>query len=118
MSLKIRALDNNYDWTFGKGKQNYISENKAISQLIRTNLLLFLGECFYAVDEGIDWITYLSNKNILNNILSNIRKTILSIEEVTEITNFQHSIENEKLYISCVLNTIYTNNYNYSINLL
>jgi len=39
----IRSLDINKDWTFGIGKNNYLTSHKAIVQNIETRLLSFFG---------------------------------------------------------------------------
>ena len=33
MTVKVRRLDKNHDWTFGQGFANYASESEAIAQI-------------------------------------------------------------------------------------
>jgi hypothetical protein len=62
----VRALSSIGDWTYGAGKNNYLSANAAVAQAIATRLQSFLGDCFFATDAGIDWFTFLGgSKNQL-----------------------------------------------------
>lgn len=54
-----RALSSSGDFTYGAGKNNYLSGEGAVAQTIGTNLLMFLGDCFFATNQGIDWWTFL-----------------------------------------------------------
>lgn len=51
----IRKVDATNDWTFGKGLSNYAKDEEAINQNIKSRLLSWLGDCFFAPDEGVDW---------------------------------------------------------------
>lgn len=61
----VRAIDVNGDWTFGKGKNNYLSGKDALAQLITTRLRSFLGDCFFDTTAGIDWFNILGAKDEL-----------------------------------------------------
>ncbi|MCX5794964.1 MAG: hypothetical protein NTY77_05680 [Elusimicrobia bacterium] len=51
----FRNLDAGGDWTFGKGRSNYLREERAIEMNIRTRILSWKGNCFFDVDAGVDW---------------------------------------------------------------
>lgn len=55
----IRNLDVNHDWTFFDGIFNYLTGDDDIALNIKTRVLSFLGDCFFATDEGIDWFNLL-----------------------------------------------------------
>jgi len=59
----IRSLDSNGDWTFGKGKNDYLSNQSAAIQLIGTRLKSFLGDCFFDILGGLNWFSYLGAKD-------------------------------------------------------
>lgn len=105
----VRSLDANGDWTFGQGKSNYFSGQKAIMQLIRTRLLEFLGDCFFSVDEGIDYWTFLSGKDQLSFELA-IRTTILNTQGVTGIisANVNYDPLTRRIDMQYTVTTIYT----------
>lgn len=80
----IRAVDENNDWTFGKGKNDYLSGNNAIAQNIKTRILCFLGDCFFDTFAGIDWFNFIGGKNTLQLNLA-ISSVILNTAYVTGI---------------------------------
>lgn len=82
--MRVRALNQNHDWTFGKGQNDYLRSNAAIAQNINTRLSSFLGNCFFDLGAGIDWFNLLGAKDqtALNLAISSV---ILNTTEVTGI---------------------------------
>lgn len=60
--MKIRALDSGGDWEFGRGLQSYLVDQQAIEENVATRLRQFLGDCFWAVEQGVDWFSLLGVK--------------------------------------------------------
>ncbi len=56
--MRVRAIDINHDWLFGKGQNDYVVNNSAVAQSINTRLNSFLGDCFFDNGAGIDWLTF------------------------------------------------------------
>lgn len=94
----VRALDSNGDWTFGKGKNDYLSGNAAVAQLIKTRLLSFLGDCFFDTGAGLDWFTYLGSKDqtavnlavaavILNTPDQNGNQLVTGLQQLSIVLN-------------------------------
>ncbi|NDK07877.1 hypothetical protein EOM39_01365 [Candidatus Gracilibacteria bacterium] len=108
--MSFRNLDNDGDWTFGKGKQNYVNLDKEIMLNIKTRLLSFLGDCFFATDEGIDWWNLLLQKD-RQKIIIECKKIINSTPNVRKINSVDY-FENEKRQMTIYFNidTIYSNN--------
>jgi len=80
-----RAVDGNNDWLFGRSKQDYKVGRDAVAQNIKTRLQSFLGDCFFSLEDGIDWFNLLGSKQTL--ILSlNIQAVILNTPEVVKLT--------------------------------
>lgn len=104
----VRALDVNHDWTFGKGKNNYLSANKAIAQSIDTRLYSFLGDCFFDTTAGIDWFNLLGGKDLTALKLA-ISATILNTENVTGLIELSVNLDNNRrITISYSVSTVYT----------
>lgn len=63
------------DWTFGKGISGYARDEQAIELNIRTRLLSWKGDCFFALDDWVDWLGRLDKgqetnlKNELKNVI-------------------------------------------------
>lgn len=105
----VRALDVNHDWTFGKGKNNYLQKSDAIAQDIETRLLCFLGDCFFDITAGIDWWNLL-NVRAKAALELNIAAVILNTGGVTALVQLSVNVNEatRQLSVSYVVNTIYT----------
>lgn len=80
----VRGLDANNDWTFGRGKNNYLFSKAAIGQSIKTRLSSFLGDCFFDTGAGIDWFNLLGSKKEFDLTLA-IRAVIFNTPGVTRL---------------------------------
>ncbi|GHU28123.1 hypothetical protein FACS1894152_5600 [Bacilli bacterium] len=54
--MRIRAIDRDGDWQWGLGRQDYRADFGALEQDIRTKIRSWLNDCFFAMDEGIEFI--------------------------------------------------------------
>ena len=91
----FRALDTNGDFCFGHGKQDYLRRIDAIREDIRTALLEFLNDAFWAPSDGIDWWNLLGGKNpaATTNILLQTRRTILSRYGVVRVDSLNYQMD-------------------------
>ena len=97
--MRFRNLDENGDWCFGKGRNSYLTKNKALMMNIKTRLLEFLGDCFFDLEKGIDWWTLLGGKN-LKKILVDVQRTILRSYQVKRIVDLDYTLSNRALFIT------------------
>lgn len=106
--MRMRALDRNNDWTFGKGKQNYQVDVEALKLHIKTRIKSWKGNCFFAEREGVDWNSYLDvgTKDFLDRDIS---RTILQTDGVIKIKTFNSELEDRNLTISCEIVSVYGN---------
>lgn len=109
----FRNLDNNNDWTFGKGKNDYLIRNDAILLNIKTRLLSFLNDCFFDLNSGIDWLNRLGLKSqdvLLENDISQI---IQKSDDVTGITSIETQFDSVKrtFLASYTIDTIFSKSY-------
>lgn len=111
----FRSLDENGDWTFGKGKNNYASLNNAIALNIRTRLYSWLGDCFFAQNEGIDWYNRMGSKNQRELLEQELRRTILQSEGVTGIVTFDTILVGRQFTANYTITTIYSKSYQDSV---
>lgn len=108
----VRALSPSGDWTFGKGLNNYLSANACIEQNISTRLSLFLGECFFAAEQGVDWWNLLGGKNQVAINLA-VNATILGNPETSGVTGILQTSVNlnrstRELTINYKVTTVYS----------
>lgn len=109
--MSIRNLDVNHDWTFGAGRNNYVTENQEIALNLETRILSFLGDCFFAINEGIDWFNLLDYRYQPRLELA-VQEVIKNTPGVTAINNVDVLLgANRKITIAYNINTVYTNNF-------
>lgn len=107
MSGKVRAIDENNDWTFGKGLNCYKSGNDAIAQNIKTRLQEWKGNCFFNNNAGIDWLNRLE-KNQVEFLKQDTKNIILQTDGVVALNQISFSFVNRNFSISYQVQTIYS----------
>jgi hypothetical protein len=83
--MATRAITSGGDWTFGKGKADYVSSSKEIRQNVVTRLRSFKNDWFLDVEDGIDWVTLLGSRNNENRILREVERVTLQTQGVVSI---------------------------------
>lgn len=111
----FRALDENHDWTFGNGKNNFLSESAAIGLNVKTRILSWVGDCFFDMGAGIDWANRLRSKNQRTLLELDLRRIILTSFGVTGITAFSTSLNVRAFNASYEADTIFSKAYQDSI---
>ena len=108
----FRGIDASNDWLFGQGVNTYFTREKAIAADIKTALLFFLNDCFFAMTTGIDWWNLLGAKNpaAKNNILLQTRQTIATREGVVRINSVDATVNpaTRRLTVRYNISTIYS----------
>jgi hypothetical protein len=105
----VRSLDGNGDWRFGKGRNDYLANNKAIVQNISTRLNSYLGDCFFEIDAGLDWFNLLGSKNQIALELA-VRSCILNTAGVTSIVDLSIDLNrnNRRMTMRYTVETVYS----------
>lgn len=105
---RVRALDADHDWLFGKGQNDYLTANAAVVQNINTRLLSFLGDCFFDQGAGLDWWNYNGSKDTVVVNLA-VSAVILNTADVTGLLQLSINLSQDRL-----LTVIYVANSTYS----
>jgi hypothetical protein len=109
----FRGITGSNDWTFGKGVNSYFTKDQAIAANIKTSLMFFLNDCFFAMDTGIDWWNLLGGKNpaAKANVLLQTRQTIVQCEGVVRINSVDARVDSKrKITISYSIDSVYSRN--------
>ena len=111
----FRNLDNNNDWTFGNNLGNYVTEQQEIAINLKTRIMSFLGDCFFATDEGIDWWNLLDYR-YQDRLENAVQEVIKNTPGVTAINNIDILIgANRKITLQYDIQTIYSQSYQDSV---
>lgn len=93
-----RQLDENWDYVFGKGVHAYLSGVEAVAQAIRSRLLLFYGEWWEALKDGLPlWERILGTSGHPDNLAAVdylFKERISGTEGVISIIAYESSYEN------------------------
>lgn len=115
--MLFRGLDADGDWTFGKGLSNFATQNDAIALNIRTRILSWIGDCFFDLKAGIDWVNRLGSKNQAALLDLDLRRRILETEGVTGLTQFDIINQDRAFTGNYTVNTIYGQEYANTVSL-
>lgn len=107
--MKVRALDNNHDWTFGSGGANYKSTSEAIKQCVLTTLMSYRNNFFLNLDHGVNWFAYLKKSPDVEAMRQDIKARVFEVEGVYSINSLdiQYDTVTRKAYITLNYTDIY-----------
>lgn len=104
----FRSLDENEDWNFGKGVQDFTSLNDAIGLNIKTRIQSWVGDCFFDMGAGIDWLNRLGSKNQRTLLELDLKRIILQSEGVIKLLTFDTYLNGRSFSASYSVQTIYS----------
>ncbi len=88
--MRVRALDTDNDWEYGKGQNDYKTQIQAVAQDLQTRISSFFGDCFFDTTAGVDWYNLLGGKDQLALQLA-VSAVILNTANVASILSFSAS---------------------------
>lgn len=110
--MTFRGITAANDWTFGQGKATYLTKDRAIMADVKTALLFYLNDCFFALDQGIDWSNLLGSKQPLAqvNVLLQTRSTIVARYGVVRINSVTAQVDAalRRITVTYNLDSIFT----------
>jgi len=104
----FRNLSDIGDWEFGKGIQDFTSENKAIGMNIQTRIQSWVGDCFFDMNSGIDWLNRLGSKNQRALLELDLKRIIMQSEGVVRLLSFNTDLNGRSFSASYSVQTIYS----------
>lgn len=108
--MRYRKQDENGDYTFGNGLNNFHIDNvDAVAQAIDTRLKLWVGEWFADVSDGTGWSQAILGKHSENLYELTLRQRVLDTQGVISIQEFQSALDpnTRSLVVTMVVETVY-----------
>lgn len=109
--MKNRRLDDNWDYCFGRGAQNYITGADAVAQAVKSRLLLLCHEWWEDLEDGLPlWDKILGSSGSVKNrqaVDLIIRDRISGTSGVLAVTEFSSTYERRNYKFSATVETIY-----------
>lgn len=90
--MRVRNLDRNGDWQFGHSQLDYNKDLNAITADIQMRLKEFWQDCFFNMEQGIDWLMRLGSHNQKELLDLDIINTVKDVEGVLNVFNFTSSV--------------------------
>ena len=95
MSFKVRKLNHDNDWTFGRGLNDYLNGHEKVEQMICTRIKEIKGDWFANTRIGIDYYNLLGQKGTLKMLESSVYETAKATEGVLSITSVSSDLNHK-----------------------
>lgn len=118
--MRVRKLSTTGDYTFGQGQLNFfIDDPEGVAQVVKTSLLLWLGEWYLNLEAGVPYFQGILGKHPQATADSTIQDAVMgvtvidnqgnTVQAVRSIENYSSTLDpiNRSLSVSMTLNTIY-----------
>lgn len=108
--MRVRKLDANGDYSFGRGASDLFQDSKeGVAQAVQTRLALLKGEWFLDTTEGMPWSTEVLGKNTSTTYDAAIRQRILRTPGVNSLTAYNSAVASDtrRLSVMATIDTIY-----------
>ena len=111
--MKYRRLDENWDYVFGHGKNDYLEGREAVGQAVKSRLLLLYGEWWEDLEDGLPLFERIlasswsdANKRAVDIIFA---RRIGDTTGVLNVSWYDSSFDrNKRAYsFSCRVDTVY-----------
>ena len=110
--MLVRAIrrDNNgfEEWCFGHSFGDYKSEQSQIAQDIYTALYEWKYDCFFALENGIDWHTRMGKKSQKELLDDDVLNTIRNRQGVLSVYDFNSTLNDRNYTCTCNVFTEYS----------
>lgn len=106
--MKYRKLDENGDYSFGRGNQNFLIDSpQAVAQAIKTSLALYQGEWFIDTSAGMPWLTQVVGFNTQSVYDDLIKSKVQRVPGVTSIDSYNSTLDRSSrgLTVSMIVTT-------------
>lgn len=98
------------EWLFGHSLADYRTQQSQIAQDIYTALHEWKYDCFFALENGIDWYTRLGSKGQKELLDEDVVDVIQNRPGVLSVYDFESSVTGRHYTCSCKVFTEYSGN--------
>lgn len=105
----FRQLTADGDWTFGAGLGNYAPDQQSINLNIQTSLLMWEGDCFFALSGWINWkgLFSVGTQAQLNGAVQNLLAQCYGVMDVVSASVVVNPTT-RLAFATFTVNTVYT----------
>ena len=117
-----RKLDENGDYSFGNNSFDFVSDDEAIAQAIKTKLYLFYGEWWEDISLGLPMfqsiLGQVSNSNLKQTVILLSAEQISLVKGVSSVDSINVTISARKLDLEIEVTTTNKTTINLEVELL
>lgn len=92
---KIRAVNNRWEWLWGRSKGNYAQKSRALALDLKMQIQSWVGDCYFAPEDYIDWNYLLGSKNTETEIRDGITALLERNEEVAGVSDVSATVDRD-----------------------
>ena len=115
----FRKIDGSNDWKFGHGTADIALDEEAIELNIKTRILSWVGNCFFAMEQGVDW------KNDLDigrkeALVADVKNVILQSYGVIGVQSVDADLDNStrNILVRYTITTIFSPVFTGTVNMI
>lgn len=105
--MKVRTLDSNWDWSWGKSRQDYADESLGTAYDVKQKILCWLNDCYFDMKTGIDYKNLLGEKMGKEQIDADVQKIIAVQPDIIELVFFESYVSDRKYTATIRFKTVY-----------
>lgn len=105
--MKTRVVDSNWDFVFGKGLADYSQDSLNVAYAVKMKILSWYGDCFFAMEDGVDWKNILGSKVSKEEADRSIKEIIQNEPEITELVFFDSEVVDRVYHATARFKTVY-----------
>lgn len=106
--MRIRNIDKNNDWRFGKGFSDYTKDGYAVCLDIKLQIQEWYQDCFFNLVKGIAWDVRLGEKNQKELLDEDIYRIASNVDGVLNIENFDSILDGRRYRCSFEVYQMYS----------
>lgn len=107
--MNFRQLTATGDWTFGGGLSNYASGQQAIALNIQTAVLMWAGDCFFSLNNWINWkgLLNVGQQKNLNAALQSLLSQLFGVQAIVSATVVVNTTTRQ-FFATYTIDTVYS----------
>lgn len=105
--MRVRTLDSNWDFNWGRSKQDYSKESLATAYDVKQKIQCWYNDCYFDMLNGIDYKNLLGSKGGKAQLDAAVQKIIAVQPDIVELVYFESSVADRKYTATIRFKTTY-----------
>ena len=106
--MRIRNVDENWDWCFGHSTLDYSKQLNAIALDVQMKIKEWYQDCFFNLAQGIPWDIRLGSHEQQQLLDGDIQDIVREVDGILDIFNFTSNVIGRRYTCQFEIYTIYS----------